>query len=153
MDPVTAIAAATAAWQAVQKGFEVARGIEDMAGDLARWIDATDNVKAAAFHARKTQGQTKSSNSEALEIWAAETKANNQWKELREFIVLNFGMEAWDRFLEIRKQVIVDRESRAKKLRLQAAARKEHLLAGGAAIVGLFICGAAIWALMKLIRG
>jgi len=153
MDPVTAIAAASAAWQAVKKGFEVARGIEDMAGDLARWIDATDNIKAAAFEERRKQGQSQSTNSQALEIWAAETRARNQWKELREFIVLNFGMDAWDRFLEIRKQVIADREKSAKLRALKAAARNEYMIAGGAAILGLFVIGAAAWALLRLIKG
>ena len=37
MDPITAIAGATAAFNAIKAGFGVGREIESMAGEIGRW--------------------------------------------------------------------------------------------------------------------
>ena len=38
MDPITAIAAATTAFNAIKKGFSVGRDVESMSKDLGRWM-------------------------------------------------------------------------------------------------------------------
>ena len=40
MDPVSTLATATAAFNVLKKGFQIGRDIEDMAGDLGRWMSA-----------------------------------------------------------------------------------------------------------------
>ena len=45
MDPITAIAAATTAFNAIKKGFSVGRDVESMSKDLGRWMGAIQEVK------------------------------------------------------------------------------------------------------------
>ena len=40
IEVVAAVSAATSAFGAIKKGFEVGRDIESMAGDLGRWMSA-----------------------------------------------------------------------------------------------------------------
>ena len=47
IDPITAIAGATAAFNTIKKGFAVGRDIESMAGDLGRWMGAVSDLKKA----------------------------------------------------------------------------------------------------------
>ena len=47
MDPVSAIAAATAAFNVIKKGFEIGRDVESMYGDIGRWMSATSDILQA----------------------------------------------------------------------------------------------------------
>ena len=44
MDPVTVMATATAAFNAVKKGMQIGRDIESMASDLGRWMGALSDL-------------------------------------------------------------------------------------------------------------
>ena len=44
MDPVTAMATASAAFGAIKKGFQIGRDIESMASDLSRWMGAMSDL-------------------------------------------------------------------------------------------------------------
>ena len=44
MDPVTVMATATAAFNAVKKGVQIGRDIESMASDLGRWMGALSDL-------------------------------------------------------------------------------------------------------------
>ena len=47
MDPVTAITAATTAFNLIKKGFAASRDIESMYGDIGRWMGAISDVNQA----------------------------------------------------------------------------------------------------------
>ena len=53
IDPVTALAAATTAFNAIKKGFEVGRDIESMSGDLSRWMGSVSDIHKADEYAKK----------------------------------------------------------------------------------------------------
>ena len=53
IDPVTAIAGATAAFNAIKSGFSVGRDIESMAGDLGRWMNCVSDLKKAEEYTKK----------------------------------------------------------------------------------------------------
>ena len=44
MDPISAMATASAAFGAIKKGFQVGRDIESMASDLSRWMGAMSDL-------------------------------------------------------------------------------------------------------------
>ena len=46
MDPVPAMATASAAVNTIKKGFAVGRDIEQMASDLGRWMGALSDIEA-----------------------------------------------------------------------------------------------------------
>ena len=47
VDPVTALATATAAFNVIKKGFEVARDVESMYGDMGRSMGACSDINQA----------------------------------------------------------------------------------------------------------
>ena len=69
MDPITAIAAATTAFNAIKKGFSVGRDVESMSKDLGRWMGAIQEVKEG--HKKKQSRSFGSVEEEALESYAA----------------------------------------------------------------------------------
>jgi hypothetical protein len=54
IDPVTALAAATTAFNAIKKGFEVGRDIESMSGDLSRWMGSVSDIDKSNDSNRQT---------------------------------------------------------------------------------------------------
>ena len=53
MDPMSAIAIAGTAFNAIKAGFEHGREIEAMAGDVGRWMGAIKDVKDGANKKKK----------------------------------------------------------------------------------------------------
>ena len=53
VDPITAVATATAAFNTIKKGFQMGRDIEGMAGDLGRWMGAVSDIKKADEYSKK----------------------------------------------------------------------------------------------------
>jgi hypothetical protein len=49
IDPVTAIAGATAAFNAIKKGIQVGKDIQDMGGTLAKWSGALTTTVVQSF--------------------------------------------------------------------------------------------------------
>ena len=82
VDPVTAIATASAAFNMIKKGFEIGRDIEDMSGDLTRWMGAAADIKKAEEYNRKPPLFKKlfagsAIEEEAMEIFLAKKKAED----------------------------------------------------------------------------
>ena len=82
IDPVTAIAGATAAFNTIKAGFAAGREIESMAGDLGRWMNSVSDIKKAEELNKKPPIFKKLFNSgsveeEALQIFMAKKKAED----------------------------------------------------------------------------
>ena len=82
--PVTAkildFGVATAAFNAIKKGFEMGREVESMYGDIGRWMTSCETVNKEAKKA-KTSGM--SVEEEALEVFAHKKKIQAMEQELR----------------------------------------------------------------------
>ena len=108
MDPVTIIATATAAYNALKKGIEIGRELQDMGGQLATWAGAISDIE---FLERKNQDPpwyrtfSSSVQAEAIEIFAAKKQVEAQRNELRTYIQYSMGQSAWDELLRIEAQV------------------------------------------------
>ena len=53
IEVVAAVSAATSAFGAIKRGFEVGRDIESMAGDLSRWMGAVSDIQKADQYNKK----------------------------------------------------------------------------------------------------
>ena len=127
IDPITAIAGATAAFNTIKKGFAVGRDIESMAGDLGRWMGAVSDIsKAEELNKKpplfKKLFQAGSVEVEAMTIFMAKKKAEDMREELRNIISVTRGPSAWTELVatevKIRKQrqkAIYDQEERRRK--------------------------------------
>ena len=97
MDPISAIAIATTAFNTIKKGFQVGRDVESMSKDLGRWMGAIQAVKEG--HSKKKNRMFGSVEEEALETFAMKKKAIAMENELRTFvnynIVIMLGMKLY----------------------------------------------------------
>ena len=101
IDPVTALAAATAAFTTIKKGFEVGRDVESMAGDLSRWMGAVSDIKKGEDYSKRPPLFKKlvaagSVEEEAMQTFMAKKKAEDMRDQLKQIIILSRGMSAWD---------------------------------------------------------
>ena len=128
IDPVTALATASAAFSTIKKGFQIGRDIEGMAGDLGRWMGAVSDIKKAEEMSQKPPLFKKlfaagSVEEEALQTLMAKKKAEDMREELKKLIMFSRGVGAWEELLrtegEIRKKrqkAIYDQEERRRKI-------------------------------------
>ncbi len=134
LDPVSAMAIATSAYNVLKKGIEVGRELEDMGGQLGTWFGAVADVKAADEEAadpplfRKVFAKS-SVEQEAIENLMRRKKIEQQERELREMIVYRFGVDAYrdmikdrNNIRDARKRAVDARARRIKKLVLNAVA-------------------------------
>jgi hypothetical protein len=147
MDPVSAMATASAAFGALKKGFSIGRDIESMAGDLSRWMGALSDIDQAEKEAKnppifKKLFNGKSVEQEAIEAFAAKRKAQAQRDELKQWISLTMGRSAWDELIRMEGNI---RKQRQETLYLQRERRQKFVeicviilavLIGAALLVG-----------------
>ena len=113
IDPVSAAATASAAFTAIQRGFQVARSIEEMANGLSRWMGALSDLDHAEKEAKnppifKKLFAGQSVEAQAMEAFAAKTRAEEQRAQLKQYIQYTYGQSKWDELVRmegsIRKQ-------------------------------------------------
>jgi hypothetical protein len=132
MDPITALTVATAAYNTIKKGFQVGKEVESMAGDLGRWMNAINAVKTS--HSKAKGRRFGSVEEEALETFAAKKKAEQMENDLRNFIVGQYGVNAWQDIVRIQ----ADLRKKQKEAELLAAKKRDEL------IYNLFIIGLVV---------
>jgi len=112
VDPVTIIGSATVAFNALKKGFQVGKDLQDMSGQLTQWAGCMSDLSYAE-QKNKNPPWWKALNggsveAEALEIFTAKKKAESMRKELKDWISFSMGPSAWDELVategKIRKQ-------------------------------------------------
>lgn len=157
IEVVAAVSAATTAFNAIKKGFEVGRDIEDMAGSLSKWMGAVSDIKKAEEYNKKPPLFKKlfdkqSVEQEALEIFMAKKKAEDMREQLRQLITLTRGMNAWQELLKTEADIRVKRQ----KVIYDQQERQKAIIEG-TAIVGLIllVAGGIAWVayLYALSRG
>lgn len=142
MDPVTALTAATTAFNVIKKGFQIGRDVESMAGDLGRWAGALSTIREAEKEAKKPPPLFKklllkdNFQQQAIEIFAAKKKADQMEEELRNFISFHYGPSAWQGIVTTTARL---RKEQQEAIAAQKKARKQFLenLGIAVAIIGL----------------
>ena len=104
IDPVTALATATSAFNLIKKGFEVGRDVESMGKDLGKWMGAMSDLKKAEEYSKKPPLFKKlfaagSVEEEALQSLMAKKKAEDMREELKQIISFTRGPSAWQELL------------------------------------------------------
>ncbi len=126
MDPITIIGGATVAFNALKKGFQFGKDLQDMSGQLTQWASSMSDL-AYLEQKNKNPPWWKALNggsveAEALEIFTAKRKAESMRKELKDWISFSMGPSAWDELVategRIRKQ---KKEQEYRKAELQEA--------------------------------
>ena len=139
MDPASAIAIATASFTALKKGSSISKDVYAMAGDIGKFMDAIDSVKNVHKEEKKKYGSV---GEEALQSFVAHKKAQEMENELRNFLIGNYGFNAWQDVLriqaKIRKERIAMRERR--KRQIQQMVEIAFITLGGAVgLIGIYL--------------
>ena len=158
LDPVSiglAISTASKAFSMIQKGFAAGRELEQMHGDMGRWMSATSEVAACAEDAENAGFITRmlkgSGNIEQIATQAvlAKKQIEKQRYSMMVHIRMVWGMEAWEDVLRA--------EGKLRKAKAKALEEKRKFFERTAMIVvlaliltsGLF----AIWYWADYLRG
>jgi hypothetical protein len=121
LDPVSALAIATSAYNVIKKGIEMGRELEDMGGQLGTWFGAVADVKSAEEEAKdpplfKKLISSGSVEQQALQALIARKKIEQQERELRELIVWRWGTEEYTAMMRDRARI---KDTRAKAIQNQ----------------------------------
>jgi hypothetical protein len=149
LDPVTVIATASAAYNALKKGIEVGRELQDMGSQLGAWAGAIADIE---FMAKKSENPPwfkvgANVQAEAIEIFAAKKKIEAQRNELRTYVQYSYGQSGWEELLRIeaqvrkRKQATDHRKAEIKEMLITVTIVGLALLAGvgGLALLAYFL--------------
>ena len=151
LDPITVIATASAAYNALKKGIEIGRELQDMGGQLATWAGAISDIEYLAKKAEDPPWWKVGSNvqAEAIEIFAAKKKIESQRAELKTYIQYSYGQSGWEELLRIeaqvrkRKQATDHRKAEIKEMLITITIVTLVLAAG---IAGLALLAYLLWA-------
>ena len=152
MDPVTAMATASAAFGAIKKGFQIGRDIESMASDLSRWMGAMSDLDMLEKEAKnppifKKLFAGKSVEQEAIETFAAKQKAQQQRYELQQWIGMTMGRSKWDELVKMEGSI---RKQRQETLYKQRQRRRKFVEVVAWILMVLFGCGVLVGFIMFL---
>ena len=154
IEVAAALSAATTAFNAIKKGFEVGRDIESMSGDLSRWMGSVSDINKAGEYAKKPPLFKKlfaagSVEEEAMASFMAKKKAEDMRYQLKQLISLTRGPAAWDELLK------TEGEIRKKRQRLiyEQQERQRQIFEWSAIIVGIGgIGGFLIWLVIMAMK-
>ena len=155
MDPVTisiAVGVASKAFSAIKSGFAMGRDIEQMSGDIGRWMGAVSDVDNAEKQAKNPPLFGKLFNAGSIEeaamaAYAGKKKLEEQRYELKMFLNLTHGPQAYDELLAMEGQI---RKQRQETIYKQQKMRQQILGVIGwiflfTVIILLFATVAIIW--------
>ena len=103
IDPITAMAAASAAYSGIKKAVSVGREISGMAGTISQWSKACSDLDFLDKKAQKPPMYKMFSDTQAtaLDIWAQKQKLAEMREDLRAHISWTYGPSAWDEIVRI----------------------------------------------------
>ena len=148
MDPVTAFGVATTAYKTIVAGFKVGKQVENMSKDLGRWMGAIQAVKEG--HSKKKNRMFGSVEEEALETFAMKKKAIAMENELRTFVNMNYGPNAWNEVIRI--QAEIRKQKKEAELEAQRKQRQviENTIIGGLVLLFIFFVIYVVYLIMTV---
>ena len=148
MDPVTAFGVATTAYKTIVAGFKVGKQVENMSKDLGRWMGAIQAVKEG--HHKKKNRMFGSVEEEALETFAMKKKAIAMENELRTFVNMNYGPNAWNEVIRIQAEI----RKQKKEAQIEAQQRQrqmvENTIIGGLVLMFIFFVVYVVYLVMTV---
>ena len=147
IDPVTALATASTAFNLIKKGFAAGRDIESMGQDLGRWMGAVSDIKKAEEYSKKPPLFKKIFNAgsveeEALNTLMAKKKAEDMREQLKSIIMFTRGHGAWEELLRTEAQI---RKRRQQAIYDQAERRRKFIEISAVIFLAMVTAGFIIW--------
>ena len=154
IEVAAALSAATTAFNAIKKGFEVGRDIEGMAGDLGRWMGSVSDIDKAGEYAKnpplfKKLFASGSVEEEAMQTFMAKKKAEDMRAQLKSIIIMTRGMGAWDELLKTEGDI---RKRRQKAIYAQKEKQRKVIEISAIVFLVVFGGGFLIWVTAALLK-
>lgn len=153
IDPATALMAATGAFNAIRKGCQIGRDLEQMGGDLSRWSKAIADFDYAA---KKVENPSwvkmlgGSVEAQSMELFVQRRQKEKMRDELRTWISGTLGPSHWESLLKIESEVR-QAQREFEHAKMERRERRIEWLAGFALFVvlvgGLF---ALVWLMINV---
>ena len=137
MDPITLLAAATAAYNGVKKAVELGREVQDVYSQLSTWASHVGNLKDAIDNLEQKEARPsiwkkitfeKSETAEAFDIYAAKKKMEEMEKEIMHMFLYgelcHLGLDGYREFKRMRSEV---HEKRKKMIEYQQMEREKFI--------------------------
>ena len=147
MDPVTALATASTAFNLIKKGFQAGRDVESMYGDIGKWLGAVSDVNHAEKMSKNPPLFKKlflgsSVEQEAMDAFDSKKKAEAMEDELRSWINMVHGPNAWAELLKMQSKI---RKQRQEQLYAQAEFRSKIMNIVGIVLLCTLIGGVIMY--------
>ena len=115
LDPISAVAAATSAFNVIKKGIAFGQDLESMTKSLSKWYGAVSDFNYAEQEVNNAGGVSKllmkgSIEKMALDITVNKQKIREQEKELRTLIQYTYGHNVYNEMIELRRKLRKQRE-------------------------------------------
>ena len=150
IDPITigaAISGATAAFNTIKQMVNAGRDLESCIGDVSRWMKAASDIDQAEKQAKnpplfkKLKGAD-AVQSEALQGYAAKKKLEAQRAELKQYLQMTYGPQAWADLIQLEGRIRKERQDAIYK---QQEARQKILEAIAIGVLGIVSFGIFFW--------
>ena len=148
MDPVTAFGVATTAYKTIVAGFKVGKQVESMSKDLGRWMGAIQAVKEG--HSKKKNRMFGSVEEEALETFAMKKKAIAMENELRNFVNINYGPNAWNEVIRIQADIRKQKKEAELEAKRKQRQMIENTIIGGLVLLFIFFVVYVVYLVMTV---
>ena len=115
LDPISAVAAATSAFNVIKKGIAFGQDLESMTKSLSKWYGAVSDFNYAEKEVNNAGGVSKllmkgSIEKMALDITVNKQKIREQENELRTLIQYTYGHNVYNEMIELRRKLRKQRE-------------------------------------------
>ena len=126
IDPFTAVAAATTAFQTVKKFVSAGQDFENVMGQMGKWYTSVSDFRKGQQLQKKPPIFKKllasgSVEEEALNLLIHEKRIMEMEKELQQMLNMRFGFGTWDELKDMQRKIRAQREREVYK---QAEARQ-----------------------------
>lgn len=152
MDPITAIALASTAFDTIKRAINTGKEVHEVTSEIGKFFGAITNARTApkkkksVFKKLLDKGSVEQ---EALETIINHKKIEQMESELRQLIVYTYGIETYTEMINLRRQIKIDRELELKKEEL----RKKEMFQNyvyAAAILGCV--GVIVWMTIVILQ-
>jgi len=152
IDPITlsaAVSGATVAYNGIKKAIMMGKEIEDLGSQLSTWMSAVSDVDNIHKNANNPSTFDKLFNGSieqvAIESYSSRKKLEKQREELRNFLIGNYGLQAWDDLLKEEGRIRKARQEAIYKKEEQNRMIRDYTIMGIATLIGLSAVGWMIW--------
>lgn len=157
MEPITiaaAVSGATAAFNTIKQMCAAGRDIESCIGDVSRWMKAASDIDNATKQSKnpplfKKLFAAGSIEEEALQAYAAKKKLEAQRQELKTFLNMSYGPQAWADLLQLEAKIRRQRQEMIYKQQEKRQKLIEMILISALILLVTFIVSLVLWGFLN----